>query len=195
MAESFLTFLSTLVPKGDTAHPDAGAPALGGRGLRLDFMSALKHRPRWPYNSPFRQNSHLNLETTHGSLVPAVSPPSAHLLTPSRHSVLPSEDEDEAGASASSGQARLRGPAQEPPPPPRTPGAGRGDSILLFTLGTRIFGVYFLSLQKNGSLAFQITPFYLETLESQDLCVGFIWRKETTWFCLFSLFAFRLWED
>lgn len=94
------------------------------------------------------------------------------------------------GASASSGQARLRGPAQEPPPPPRTPGAGRGDSILLFTLGTRIFGVYFLSLQKNGSLAFQITPFYLETLESQDLCVAFIWRKETTWFCLFSLFAF-----
>lgn len=162
------------MPKGDTAHPDAqSASSRWAEGLWLDFMSALNTQDPGGLTTPFRHKSHLNSETTHGSLVPAGSAPSAHLLTLSRLSVLPSEDEDEAQCQRIIRTGSPQEACEGAPTPSEDPGAGRGDSILLFTHGTRIFGVSFLSLQKNGSLAFQITPFYLETWESQDLSCGF----------------------
>lgn len=98
-----------------------GSACSGGRGLRLDFTSALKPKTRWPYNS-VQTTLTPELGTTHGSLEPAVSPPSAPVLTPSRLSVLPSEDEDEARCQRIVGTGPPRGQHRSPHPLRGPPG-------------------------------------------------------------------------
>lgn len=97
-------------------------------------------------------------------------------------------------ASASAGQAHLWRPAQKPHLLRGRPGLA-GETVFCSHVELEYLGCTFFLYKRMGLWHFRSLHSTWKLWNHRTFSVGFIWRKETTWFCLFSLFAVRLWED